>query len=114
MATPRPISNASDPAERPDALTNTGHGPGAPQDEPVSPSPAPRIDVAARCTSLAPPQEPGEIGRLGQFRVLGLLGAGGMGMVFRAADTQLGRQVALKVILPEHAAQPQSRQRFFR
>src|SRR5947209_8217774 len=35
---------------------------------------------------LGPPQTPGEIGRLGPFRVVRLLGAGGMGTVFQAID----------------------------
>ena len=38
--------------------------------------------------------------RVGPYQVLGLIGAGGMGEVFRARDTRLGRDVALKV-LPE-------------
>ena len=42
-------------------------------------------------TFLAPPQNPDELGRLGPFRVLRLLGQGGMGMVFLADDPQLGR-----------------------
>ena len=114
MVTPRPTSNASDPADRADVLATTGYGSGPLQDETISPSPEPPVDAAVRWNFLAPPQEPDEIGRLGPFRVLGLLGGGGMGMVFRAADPQLGRHVALKVILPEHAARPQARQRFFR
>jgi WD40 repeat protein len=63
---------------------------------------------------LAPPRAPGELGRLGRYRVLGLLGAGGMGMVFRAEDTLLRRSVALKVLLPALAADIACRQRFLR
>jgi Leucine-rich repeat (LRR) protein len=63
---------------------------------------------------LAPAQGPGELGRLGSFRVLQVLGSGGMGTVFLAEDTHLQRQVALKVMLPQTAASPQARQRFLR
>jgi eukaryotic-like serine/threonine-protein kinase len=41
--------------------------------------------------------------RLGPYEILSPLGAGGMGEVFRARDTRLGRDVAIK-ILPEHLA----------
>ena len=63
---------------------------------------------------LAPALAPDEIGRLGTYRVLKVLGHGGMGVVYLAEDPQLGRRVALKVMLPGLAGSPSTRQRFLR
>jgi urea transport system substrate-binding protein len=63
---------------------------------------------------LLPPLEPGELGRLAQYRILRLLGAGGMGIVFAAEDTHLLRPVALKVMRPELAASLTNRTRFLK
>jgi WD40 repeat protein len=61
---------------------------------------------------LAPAQQPDELGRLGPYRVLKVLGAGGMGVVFQAEDPQLQRLVALKILLPGLVFKTDARQRF--
>jgi serine/threonine protein kinase len=51
--------------------------------------------------------------KLGSYEVLSLLGAGGMGEVYRARDTRLGRVVAIKVLPAERMADENRRRRFF-
>ena len=52
--------------------------------------------------------------RLGPYEIVSALGAGGMGEVYRANDTRLNREVAVKV-LPEHLSRnPELRERFER
>ena len=63
---------------------------------------------------LAPAQSPDELGRLGNYRVLRVLGTGGMGVVFEAEDVQLKRHVALKAMKPGGAVSASSRKRFLR
>jgi serine/threonine protein kinase len=52
--------------------------------------------------------------RIGPYEVTGLLGAGGMGEVYKARDTRLGRTVAIKVLADNVAADPELKQRFER
>jgi Tol biopolymer transport system component len=52
--------------------------------------------------------------RLGPYDIVGLLGAGGMGEVYRARDSQLNRDVAIKVLLPSVATDPERLARFRR
>lgn len=52
--------------------------------------------------------------QVSRFRVIERLGAGAMGVVYRARDTLLKRDVALKLILPDFADDPRSRSRFLR
>ena len=50
--------------------------------------------------------------RLGSYEIRGLLAAGGMGEVYRARDTRLAREVAIKVLPPEMSADSRRLQRF--
>jgi serine/threonine protein kinase len=65
--------------------------------------------VSASATVVSPIPD-----RLGAYRIIKQLGHGGMGAVYLAEDMQLRRRAALKVMLPEVAADSQARERFVR
>jgi len=61
---------------------------------------------------LTPSDDPDFLGRIGIYEVQGIIGRGGMGIVFRALDRALSRNVAIKVLDPSMASVGVARQRF--
>jgi serine/threonine protein kinase len=61
---------------------------------------------------LTPSSHPEMLGRIGRYDIESMIGAGGMGIVYRGFDTQLHRVVAIKVLSPTLAFHGSARQRF--
>jgi serine/threonine protein kinase len=72
---------------------------------------SPALEIAAE--ALAEGRTRSMVGRvLGPYQIVSFLGAGGMGEVYRARDSRIGRDVAIKVLPPGIAADPARLQRF--
>lgn len=63
---------------------------------------------------LGPTDDPRMLGRIGPYEVTGIIGRGGMGVVFKAFDAALNRFVAIKMLLPHLASSGSARKRFSR
>jgi serine/threonine protein kinase len=74
----------------------------------VGPAPSPILDLPTRRISTDVPEQ------LGPFRLLKPLGSGGMGIVYLAEDTKLGRRAAVKIMKPEAASDVNAKERFLR
>ncbi|HVN79592.1 MAG TPA: protein kinase, partial [Terriglobia bacterium] len=71
----------------------------------------PAVEVAAKMIARENPRS--LLGhQLGSYQVLSLLGAGGMGVVYKARDTRLNRSVAVKVLPPDQLSDPERKRRF--
>src|SRR4051794_37802992 len=106
MADPKPVINLPSTANL-DATIDSS--PPAPPSEFGTPSNSP---VLVR-THL-PSSNLDGFGMIGPYQLIEKLGEGGMGTVYKAEDTTLKRRVALKVMKPNIASEPVSRERFFR
>ncbi len=72
------------------------------------------LSYPATSSILGPPEVAGDLGRLGRYRVLAELGAGGMGCVYKALHPVMQREVALKVMAQKLLTRPSALARFHR
>lgn len=115
--TAKPLTAAGDPAGGPAAPGGATAGalPVVADDQPTVISHRPPLGPPESGSALVRRIAEGQVmpgDRLGHYELLEYVGGGGMGRVLRARDTRLGRLVAMKVLLPEQAADQETLLRF--
>lgn len=75
---------------------------------------SPAFSVESVIQLLAPTDDDRMLGRLGTYEVVGIIGAGGMGVVLKAFDPALNRYVAIKILSPHLGNSGAARKRFSR
>lgn len=80
---------------------------------PIAEHPSDWTDAMAK-QLLQPPSHPEMLGRLGRYEIERLVGSGGMGVVFKAYDSELHRSVAIKMLAPHLSGSRSARERFAR
>jgi serine/threonine protein kinase len=111
MPSPRSTHGSIDhPSPDPVQATIPMKGTGAGDTSPTAPI---AVGSPAEPLRLQPSDKPGDLGRLGGFRILRVLGRGGMGMVYVGLDETLDRRLAIKVMNPGEI-DDLSRERFIR
>jgi hypothetical protein len=101
-----PDSGADNAASKGQEATDGGRGK-TPETRVGSGPPPEELEALTVPTATGTP--PRQVGR---YSVFGEIGRGGMGAVLRGRDPELGRDLALKVMLGDHAARPEAVQRF--
>jgi serine/threonine protein kinase len=75
---------------------------------------SPLGDLEGYRKMLGPTDDPRMLGRVGSYEIVGILGVGGMGVVFKGFDLTLNRYVAIKMLSPIFHANGTAKQRFMR
>jgi hypothetical protein len=124
-AVPSTDPPSSPPAPSPPPVASPDPAPAVPElftggASPVAAEPAPVTSQQVARSTSGPLARPGEEVQLSpgtmvdEYQITGLLGTGGMGSVYAGVQPLIGKQVAIKVLLREYAANPEVVERFVR